>query len=299
MPGDDLIPVRVLPLELVEKVTVNLLRMAVTLLPRDVVSTLEAALEVETNDIARTQLEAILENIRVAKETGVPMCQDTGVPLFFVRGHHEDGIDQAIRNGVERATVEIPLRPNAVHPITRCNPGTNVGEGIPFIRWNPTMDEMIEISVLPKGAGSENMSRMAMLNPVDGIAGIKEFILDSVIRAGGKPCPPTIVGVGIGGTSDIAPLLAKEALLRPLDVENPDPELASLEGELMEALNRTGIGPMGLGGRTTVLGVRIRTAHCHTASLPVAVNLQCWAARRASARIYPDGMVVYSMEGFE
>jgi len=170
---------------------------------------------------------------------------------------------------------------------------------LPHISWHPSEEQVIEISVMPKGAGSENMSSLVMLNPSDGIRGIKEFVLDSVVGAGGKPCPPTIVGIGIGGSSDIAPQLAKRALMRSLDQENPDSDLASLEAELMEALNRTGIGPMGLGGRTTVLGVRAESAHCHTASLPVAVCMQCWAARRAYARVYPDGMVSYSREGFE
>ncbi|HUV24212.1 MAG TPA: fumarate hydratase [Methanomassiliicoccales archaeon] len=293
------IPVRVLPFELVERTVVNLLRIAVTSLPRDVMEALEESLEKETSPVAKIQLETILENIRLAEDSGAPMCQDTGIPLFFLRGHYEDGIEEAIRNGVEIATKEIPLRPNAVHPLTRENPGTNIGKEIPHLVWNPSMEEMIEITVMPKGAGSENMSRLAMLKPSDGIPGIKKFVLDSVVEAGGKPCPPTIVGLGIGGSSDIAPQLAKKALMRPLDVENPDPMLAELEHELKEALNATGIGPMGLGGRTTVLGVKIESAHCHTASLPLAVCLQCWAGRRACARIYPDGMVSYSREGFD
>jgi len=296
---DERIPVMKIPFQLIEEVIINLLRMAVTTLPRDVIDALEAALRREGNPTAKTQLEAILANIRLAEETGTPMCQDTGVPLIFIKGHHEEGIEEAVRRGVERATSAVPLRPNAVHPITRQNSGTNLGDGIPYIRWRPTMDEMVEITVMPKGAGSENMSRSIMLPPSDGVKGIKRFVLDAVVEAGGKPCPPTIVGLGIGGTSDVAPLLAKEALLVPLNEENPDPLLRSLEAELFEALNSTGIGPMGLGGDTTVLGVRARSAYCHTASLPVAVNLQCWAARKAFARIYPDGMVTYSREGFE
>lgn len=296
---EEKMPVLKLPFELVEEVVINLLRMAATTLPRDVIDKLKSALSRESNPVARTQLEAILENIRLAEEIRKPVCQDTGVPLVFVRGHYEEGIEEAICRGVERATSSVPLRPNAVHPLTRKNPGTNVGEGIPFIRWRPTSDDFIEISVMPKGAGSENMSRLAMLRPSDGLKGVKRFVLDTVVEAAGKPCPPTIVGVGIGGTSDVAPLLAKEALFMPLDRENPDPMLRSLESELETALNRTGIGPMGLGGDTTVLGVRIKSAYCHTASLPVAVNLQCWAARKAFARIYSDGMVTYSREGFE
>jgi fumarate hydratase subunit alpha len=185
--------------------------------------------------------------------------------------------------------VEVPLRPNEVHPITRENSGTNVGTGMPRIVYRPTDDPWMEITVLPKGAGAENMSALAMLTPSQGLKGIKSFVLDTVVGAGGRPCPPTIVGVGIGGTADQAMEMAKEALLRPLDQGNEDPKLDELERELKEALNRTGVGPMGLGGRTTVLGVRARLAYCHTASLPVAVNLQCWTARRATVRVHPDG----------
>jgi fumarate hydratase subunit alpha len=178
-----------------------------------------------------------------------------------------------------------------VHPLTRHNPGNNLGEGLPHIIFRPTDDEFTEITVMAKGAGSENLSALAMLTPSQGLNGIRSFVLDTVVRAGGRPCPPTIVGVGIGGTADLAAELAKRALLRPLDLPNEDAQLRALEDELREGLNRTGIGPMGLGGRTTVLGVRIAAAYCHTASLPVAVNLQCWAARRATTRVFPDGRV--------
>jgi fumarate hydratase subunit alpha len=272
---------------LIEEVVVQLLRDAVTTLPPDVVQALRRAESRETSEVARSQLRTILDNIDAADRLAVPMCQDTGVHVFYVTGPVDASVEESIRSGVARATEEIPLRPNAVHPLTRENPGTNVAV------------EFLEITVLPKGAGSENMTALAMLSPADGISGVKRFILDTVVRAGGRPCPPTIVGVGIGGTSDLAVSLAKEALLRPLDLPNIDPELAALEDQLTEALNLTGIGPMGLGGDTTVLGVRVSTAYCHTASLPVAVNLQCWAARRATARIYPDGRVRFGRSPFD
>jgi fumarate hydratase subunit alpha len=277
----------------VEDTVVRLLRDAVTYLPPDVVDALREAERNEDSDIARSQLWTILENIDAAGRLNAPMCQDTGVLIFFVSGRMVPGLEESIRRGVARATREIPLRPNAVHPLTRHNPGTNVAEGLPQISYHPTDDGYTEITVMPKGAGSENMSALAMLTPSQGLAGLKAFVLDTVVKAGGKPCPPTIVGIGIGGTADLATSLAKKALLRPLDEENPDPQLAALERELAEAFNLTGIGPMGLGGRATVLGVRIGLAYCHTASLPVAVNLQCWAARKATARIYPDGKVEY------
>lgn len=273
----------------VEDAVVDMLREAVTTIPEDVESALRAAERAETSEIARTQLGTILLNVREAKERGVPLCQDTGVPVFFLTGHMFPGLEECVRRGLARATGEIPLRPNAVHPLTRRNPGNNLGEGSPRIVYRPTDDAFVDITVMPKGAGSENMSALSMLTPAQGLRGVREFVLDTVARAGGRPCPPTIVGVGIGGTADHAAELAKESLLRPLDVPHEDGQLDALERELAEALNRLGVGPMGLGGRTTVLGVRCAMAYCHTASLPVAVNLQCWAARRASRRIFADG----------
>ena len=285
--------------DLIEEVVVQMLREAVTSLPQDVVDALRRAEEGETSEVARSQLRTILENIDAAGRLAVAMCQDTGVHVFYVTGPVDAGVERSIRSGVARATEEIPLRPNAVHPLTRENPGTNVAVGLPHVVHYPTDDEFLELTVLPKGAGSENMTALAMLTPADGIDGIKRFVLDTVVKAGGRPCPPTIVGIGIGGTSDLAVSMAKESLLRPLDVPNIDPALDAMEKQLTEALNLTGIGPMGLGGRTTVLGVRISTAYCHTASLPVAVNLQCWAARRATARIYPDGRVRFGRSPFD
>jgi len=285
--------------QLIEEVVVDLLRKASITIPRDVLRALENSIESETSSVARVQLQAILDNIKMASLCSIPMCQDTGIPLFFIRGDCSLEVLEGIRSGVRRATEEIPLRPNVVHPITRKNPGNNLGERMPHVHFLPSQGDYFEISVMPKGAGSENMSALKMLNPSDGIDGIKEFVLETVVNAGGKPCPPIIVGIGIGGSSDLAMTLAKEALLVPLDKENTDPILSSLEREIYTALNETGIGPMGLGGRTTVLGVKIKMAYCHTASLPVAINLQCWAARKATARIFKDGTILYSLEGFE
>ena len=183
------------------------------------------------------------------------------------------------------------MRPNAVHPLTRKNPGDNVGDYMPYVNFTPIDSDYIEITAMPKGAGSENMSKVAMLNPSDGLKGIKKFALDTVVSAGSKPCPPTIIGLGIAGSADISIKLAKMALLRPIDQRHPDPTIASLEKELFEAFNSLGIGVMGLGGKTTVLGVNAELGYCHTASLPVAINVQCWAGRKATARIYKDGRV--------
>jgi fumarate hydratase subunit alpha len=160
---------------------------------------------------------------------------------------------------------------------------------MPYINWKVGDKDYIEITVMTKGAGSENMSQLAMLTPSQGLKGIKEFVLNTVLRAGGNPCPPMILGVGIGGSADISMKLAKEALLRPLNVRHSDPEIAALETELLESMNMLGIGPMGLGGKTSLLGLNIEYAYCHTASLPVAINVQCWAARRGTVRIHTDG----------
>jgi fumarate hydratase subunit alpha len=275
----------------VEKAVVDMLRDAVTHLPGDVEEALRHSEKAETNPVAKTQLRTILENVDAAGRLRAPMCQDTGVQIFIVRGRVFEGLEEGIRKGVARATKEIPLRPNAVHPLTRHNPGTNVADGLPRIIYHPANVDFTDITVMPKGAGSENMSALAMLTPSQGENGIRSFVLDTVVRAGGKPCPPTIVGIGIGGTADQASELAKEALLQPLNEKNTDPALAKLEEKFKRELNSTGVGPMGLGGDTTVLGVRIKTAYCHTASLPVAVNLQCWAARRVAIRLHQDGRV--------
>lgn len=292
---DDLLMI-IVP-ETVDEVVVKLLRLANTRLSHDVGWALEAGAGWETSEIAYSQLGAIMDNVKKAEYLGRPMCQDTGIPVFYVSGKFDSSIAGLIAEGVKRATRAIPLRPNTVDPITRENQGDNLGEGMPIIHYRPTDDDFTEISVLPKGAGSENMTKLAMLNPSDGIEGVKRFIIDSVLNAGGRPCPPTIVGVGIGGMSDTCMEMSKEALLRPLDVENDDPVLKDLEEELFIKLNESGLGPMGLGGSTTVLGVRIKKASCHTASLPVAVNIGCWATRRATARIKSDGTVEYMQGG--
>ncbi|MCL2785702.1 MAG: fumarate hydratase [Methanomassiliicoccaceae archaeon] len=278
--------------EPLEDVIVNLLRLANTKLPEDVGWALEAAAAWETNETAYAQLGGMMENVRKAEFKGVPMCQDTGIPVFYVTGRMDASVEDGIRKGLRKATDTIPLRPNTVHPLTRLNSGDNLGDGMPLIRYVPTDDDL-EITVLPKGAGAENMSRTAMLDPADGIDGIKKFVTDAVLDAGGRLCPPTVVGVGIGGTADSCTSMAKEALLRPLDHVNPAADERALEDELFMTLNSCGLGPMGLGGNTTVLRVHVRTAYCHTASLPVAVNLNCWAARRATVRIKRDGTAEY------
>jgi fumarate hydratase subunit alpha len=281
----------------IENVAVELLRQAVTKLPRDVKEALQRAHREEESDVGKTQLEAILNNVELAEKTGTPMCQDTGVIIFYVNAGAQakdlDKIEEALTNATKRATKEVPLRPNSVGILTRKNTGDNTGRYIPYINWKIVPGDNIELTAFPKGGGSENVCALGMIRPGEGLNGLRKFVVDTVLNAGAKPCPPNILGVGVGGGADIAMKIAKAALLRPIDQPNPDPEIAKLERELYEAANMTGIGPMGLGGKFTVLGVNVDHANRHPASYPVAVSVQCWAARRASARIHPDGTVEY------
>lgn len=283
--------------KLIEDLGVNLLSLAVIELPQDVKEALQRAHREEESETAKTQLEAILRNIELAEKTRRPICQDTGMIIFYVKaGAEAKGLDlfeDALRRATKRATKEIPLRPNSVNPFTQVNTGDNTGRLIPYVHWKIVPGEFVEITAFPKGGGSENVCVVGMLSPGQGVGGLKRFVIDAVTKAGAKPCPPNILGVGVGGGADIAMKIAKEALLRPLNQPNPDPEIAKLERELYEAANMTGIGCMGLGGRFTVLGVNVEYAFRHPASYPAAVAFQCWAARRATAKLYPDGSVEY------
>ncbi len=281
---------------LVKNTVIKLLKDSSTKLPEDVKDALKKAYSLEEGP-AKAQLEAILKNVEMAEELSLPMCQDTGIHIFFVKVGDignieiEKKIREIITEAVREATVSVPLRPNAVHPLSRKNPGDNVGDFMPYVVLTPIDSDFIEITAMPKGAGAENMSKIAMLNPSEGIEGVKKFALDTVLAAGSNPCPPTIIGIGIGGSADISIKLAKTALLRPIDKRHSDKDIQELEKDLLKAFNALGIGAMGLGGKTTVLGVNIELGYCHTASLPVAINVQCWAARRATAKIYKDGKV--------
>lgn len=270
----------------IEETVVKLFKKAVTTLPEDVVSALKRAYENENNKIARYNLKAILENIEIARRKKTPICQDTGLPIVYVKlGNVEvENLYESIRNGVKKATKEIPLRPNVVNPFTRKNTGTNVGYRIPEIELELIDEDYLEITVLPKGFGSENNSALKMLSPNEQDK-IKDFVLETVISANGKPCPPIIVGVGIGGSADYAMKLAKKSLLRRIGEKHEDNVVKKMEEELLNIINKTGIGPMGLGGNTTALDVKIEYADTHTAGLPVGVCIQCWAARHATAII--------------
>jgi len=285
-------------IDTIKTVVVELLNTAVTRLPEDVVQALKDCRNMEEAPIPELILDTILENIRLAAEKGLPLCQDIGTHIFYAQiprwfPMSMIEIRDAVREGVREATPLIPIRPNVVNPLTRKNTGDNTGRHLPFVYFEGTEKDYFELTVMPKGAGSENVSRMTMLTPSDGLDGIKEFVLDTLVRGGGMSCPPVVLGIGIGGSGGLAMHLAKQALLRPLNVPHPKPEIAALEKELLSELRGIGIGPMGMGGNCSVLGVKVQYADCHTASLPVAVNVQCWAARRATVRIFPDGGVEF------
>lgn len=281
----------------IESVAFNLIRNAVVYLPQDVKQALKKAYQEETSDTGKMQLQAILENIELAEREQAPLCQDTGTITFYVKAGSNfknlEKIESALANATRKATREIPLRPNAVNPFTEKNSGDNTGRFLPCINWEIVEGDSLELTVVAKGGGSENASALEMLNPSEGMNGVKRFVVDAVIKAGAQPCPPTILGVAVGGGADVAMRLAKRALVKRLDEANPEPDLAKLEREILEAVNMTGIGPMGLGGKTTVLGVHIDYAFRHPASFPAAVAFSCWADRRASARIGADGEVEY------
>jgi fumarate hydratase subunit alpha len=247
----------------------------------DVLTAFDRAIETETAPGAKEIIELLKENARIAKEDHIPICQDTGIAIFFV----EIGQDLRIKNGfivdainegVRKGYKEGYLRKSVVDPLTRKNTGDNT----PAIIYTELVPgDKLRISFMPKGAGSENMSVIRMLRPTEGVEGIKNFVIECVQRAGANPCPPVVIGVGIGGDFEKAALIAKKSLLRPVGSPNPKLELASLEEMLLKAVNKTGIGPEGLGGKVTAMAVHVESFPCHMASLPVAVNINCHAAR--------------------
>ena len=285
--------------KLIEDTVVKLHKFAATQLPKDVSEALKTMYEQETKPTSKAALKTIVDNFSIADETSTPMCQDTGIHIYYVNIGENfpkvKGIRETLRNASVRATKEVPLRPNAVNPIVGGNSGDNTGNNIPFINFDFIPDaDYLEVTVFPKGGGSENMCALGMLKPGQGVNGIKKFVIDTIIKAGGQPCPPGVIGVGIGGGADIALKLAKKQVMRPIGERHPDPEIAKLEEDLLKAINMTGIGAMGLGGDvSTALDVKIEYAHRHPASLPAAVAYQCWAARKSTARIYPDKRVEY------
>jgi fumarate hydratase subunit alpha len=250
-------------------------------LGKDVLQAFDRAMEKEESPLAVEILKELKENARIAKEEKVPICQDTGFAVVFIELGQEvhlvgGDLTQAVFEGVRRGYRDGYLRKSICHPFTRANTGDNTPA---IIHTEIIPGDKVKITIAPKGGGSENMSRVTMLTPSDGVEGIKKFVVQRVKESGSNPCPPTIVGIGIGGTLEQAALLAKKSLLRPLGSKNPDPELGKLESEILTEINKLGIGPQGLGGRTTSLAVHILMMPCHIASFPLAVNIQCHAQR--------------------
>jgi tartrate/fumarate subfamily iron-sulfur-dependent hydro-lyase alpha chain len=280
----------------VEEAAKELYIRALKLLPPDVKQGFAALERGESDAAAKRMLGTMIRNIAVAEDTDNLLCQDTGIPVYNItigRGVELDGMDlkEAIRKGCERATREHPLRSSVVHPVTRKNEHSSCGRGIPVLNIDFSSEvEILSIEMIPKGSGSENNSWLRMAVPAEGVDAIRTFVIDCVLDAGGKTCPPTIVGVGIGGTADLCVHLAKVAATRPLGSRCEDAEGARLEAELTGAVNTLGVGPQGLGGDSTAFAVHVETAATHITMNPVAVNMQCHSARRARATFSAKGV---------
>jgi tartrate/fumarate subfamily iron-sulfur-dependent hydro-lyase alpha chain len=269
---------------------------ALKVLPPDIKAGFTRLDNSETDATAKSVLGTMITNIKVAEDTDNLLCQDTGIPIYNLvigRGVEFDGhlLKDAVRRGCERATREYPLRSSVVHPLSRRNDHTSCGIEVPVIHIDfDDSPETLSIEMVPKGSGSENNSFLKMAIPAEGIDAIKTFMVDCVIAAGGKTCPPTIVGVGVGGTSDLCIALAKRAATRPLGSRCSDAAGAELEAQLSNAVNLLGVGPQGLGGDSTAFAVHIEVAATHITMNPVAVNMQCHSARRARATFTPGGV---------
>lgn len=265
-------------------------------LPPDIKGGLAELRQGERSATARGILATIERNVAVAEAADTLLCQDTGIPIYKVTIGRQLDIDgfalkEALREGCARATREHPLRSSVVHPLTRVNEHTSCGRRVPVIDIDfSDRDGVLEIEMIPKGSGSENQSWLKMALPAEGSDAIRTFVIDCVLAAGAKPCPPTVVGVGVGGTADSCMRLAKTAATRPLGSRCDDPAGAALEEQLSIAVNQLGIGPQGLGGDSTAFAVHVETAATHITLNPVAVNLQCHAARRARATLTREGI---------
>ena len=277
---------REIPCESITRTIRELFIRANTELPRDVLAAVESAAHAEKDALARYSLDMIVENAAIARKEGIPLCQDTGLAVVFVelgQDVHVVGgnLNEAIQRGVKEAYHHGHLRKSVCDPLSRTNTRDNTPA---IIHVDIVGGDRLRLIAMPKGGGSENMSASTMLVPAEGREGIKKFVVDRVAHAGPNPCPPVIVGIGIGGSLDQSAVLAKKALLRPLGQPHPDDErVAALEREILEEINALGIGPHGYGGDTTALAVHVEMMPCHIASLPVTVNIQCHVARHAEA----------------
>jgi len=288
--------------KIVEDTAVELLRIAATELPKEYAQEMERLMNEAKGEVGKSQIRNILKDVEIARKGSLPMCQDTGVVAFMVklgdgfplRSSLKDNLVKATR----RATDEIPIRPNAVD-MFKGNTGDNVGlrGHVPIINIELVSGDKLELTAMPKGGGSSNVANHRMLKPGLGMKGVKQFVVEAVAQAGSLGCPPYFVGIGIGGGEDYVMKLAKEALLSPFKVRNPDPDIGAIEEELLAKLNELGIGAMGLGEGPSVLDVHVEMAARHPASLPVGVVISCWALRHARAVIGKDGKVTLDKRG--
>jgi fumarate hydratase subunit alpha len=278
--------------------TVKLIEAATVWLPEDVEKALRRAYDIEDNPATRSFLKAMIDNVEIARSKRLPVCQDTGVVMFYVRVGDRFPYTGLLPSILKKATVEatrrVPLRPNTIDVITGRNPGDNTGRYMPWIDWELVEGiDYAEVTVLLKGGGSEIVARARNLVPAEGLKGVMKYVIEAVYEAGPQPCPPIIVSVGIGANVSIAMKLAAKGLLRPVGVRHEDPEVARLEETLLQAINGIGYGAHGMGGKVTALDVHVDYAPRHPATLSVAVVMNCWAARRATMRVYADGRIEY------
>ncbi len=289
-----------------EKITdaaVRLVSAASIYLPPDVKLALAKAQENETSELAKKVIGSMLKNLDVAEAERRPSCQDTGTVIFYVRAGDRfpylGMLEKALREATVKATAEVPLRPNSVGIVTGKNSGNNTADRIPWIEWElvPGSDTA-DVTVVLKGGGSEAPSLAKVISPAEGLKGMYKLVLDDIFEQGPKPCPPVVVGIGMGPTADIAMKLAKKALLQDMGERNPDPEIAKIETSLLEAINKLGWGPHGVGGATTALDVHIDAVNRHPASFAVGVATACWEDRKSAMKIYPDGRVKFLTHTF-
>lgn len=276
-----------------KEAAVETIRNATIYLPLDVYEALRKAIEIEEEPIPRAQLKAIVENVELAAKLGKPICQDTGMPIFYVEvGSKFPGVNcvrEALVEAVREATVKVPLRPNAVDPMLEKNTGDNTGRHVPIIDVEIVEGEKARVTYLAKGGGSEYPTLLKMIPPAQGLIGVKKAVIEAVFNAGPKPCPPVVVSVGISGSADVALKLAKKGFTRPIGDRHSNPEVARLEEELLRLVNEVEIGPHGFGGKTTALDVKVDYGARHPASYAVAVAFMCWAVRRGSFEVSPSG----------
>ncbi|HYB07119.1 MAG TPA: fumarate hydratase [Nitrososphaerales archaeon] len=281
----------------------RLVSTAAIYLPEDVKRALRNAQEHETSELAKKVFGSMLRNLEVAEAEGRPSCQDTGTVIFYVKAGDKFPylgiLERALRNATIKATADVPLRPNSVNIFTGKNSGNNTGESIPWIEWElvPGSDTA-EVTVVLKGGGSEGPSIGKVIPPAEGMKGVYKLVLDDIFEQGPKPCPPVVVGVGLGPTVDIAMKLAKKSLLIDIGQRNPDAEISKIETSLLEAINKLGWGPHGVGGSTTALDVHIEAVNRHPASFAVGVATACWEDRKSTMRIDPEGKVEFLTHQF-